>query len=939
MKWNGRPLHSWDHCDYTFMRRNRPRLRGISARSIQRASATATCSVQAYILSSLGQHLQLNSDQHRLKIVATVVGYMWLSETGSSQLELWKTYAQMYVLAVALTRLNSHSAHQLAMLASVSLLPLTIAAKDDDSSSSTTKCPIFDGIAASFVAWLISFTAWVAWKAPELIAILDGSSTRPAPADPLAPTAIELKRIKEWDLRNIQLYGAVVSHVAAPIQSSLHVQASGDGTAAVRFLKTRYGSQSTGDRAEATARLQRSHIDRRAKISESDTIKQFNEMSLAAADIVAAGGAKPDDALMISMFENSLPPSYAFIRQMIRYAKHLTFDAYYNDFLTQVKAEERAANTGNAPTAFAATRADSYTQGGKGRPKGKEKDGTFVKNPCFNCGQTDHLRARCRRPKTNCRHCNANHLDELCPRGPGGKLRDSISASARTLLDRQAGVESQAATSGTRAYSTHSDADNSRDRDWLYDHFQAYMSRKRSRSPDNHTTTSMRDSRPQQGASTSMHTSASSSNAPPPPLANMPHHVQQPPLSVHAATSSGTITYRDLDEYFNSLPSSSSHAFMVSDVNEAYAHAVGVRQLHGLAFIDSQASNFVVPSVEYLTEVTSNAPQNTVDTANGSVKPTAVGVIELQLFDDSGDWHTFRVHDVWVLPGCNRVLYSQAVMSKLGVVHRLDEGYVIMPGGSRKSILTPSYGIEVTFPTSHAERADLRLQPGVHTASSLTMSMPRSIARRSRGADTRASVPQQLLWQRLGFPSRNIWSNVQGVMTDHGLPDITHLRYDFPVMEAVARARARVLPFHEAREPDDLPAPGGVIYMDFAGPLTPSYPHEFRYYSGAVDVGSGYARIVPCHSPTKEIAQQCLELLLSDMRMLMGLSHKLRPHVVVSDQGSQYRVTVYVPLFPGFPFSFLVSRYVTGRRRSTPHNRTLQWRGCGGQGSVWRAHC
>lgn len=236
-----------------------------------------------------------------------------------------------------------------------------MAARDDDSTAST-KCPVFDGISANFVAWLISFTAWVAWKAPELVGVLNGTVACPEPVDDSAPTPAEKKRLREWGLKNVQLYGAVVSHVAAPIQSSLHVQANGDGVGAIGHLKTRYGSQSTGDRAEATARLQRSHIDPRAKISETDVIKQFNEMSLAAADIVAAGGVKPDDALMISMFENSLPPSYAMIRQMIRYAKHLTFDAYYNDFLTQVKAEERATSLNSAPTAFSTSRADSHSQ-------------------------------------------------------------------------------------------------------------------------------------------------------------------------------------------------------------------------------------------------------------------------------------------------------------------------------------------------------------------------------------------------------------------------------------------------------------------------------------------------------------------------------------------------------------------------------------------------
>lgn len=110
--------------------------------------------------------------------------------------------------------------------------------------------------------------------------------------------------------------------------------------------------------------------------------------------------------------------------------------------------------------------------------------------------------------------------------------------------------------------------------------------------------------------------------------------------------------------------------------------------------------------------------------------------------------------------------------------------------------------------------------------------MPQSIVHRDRGSDTRASAPQQLLWQRLGFPSRNIWSNIQGVLVDHGLPEATHLRHDFPMLDAVARARARALPFHEARDLDHLPAPGAL-----------SYPYGFINYCGAIDAGSGYARV------------------------------------------------------------------------------------------------
>lgn len=42
-------------------------------------------------------------------------------------------------------------------------------------------------------------------------------------------------------------------------------------------------------------------------------------MSMAVNDIIATGGNKIDDATLISMMENALPPAYAAIRQTLRY--------------------------------------------------------------------------------------------------------------------------------------------------------------------------------------------------------------------------------------------------------------------------------------------------------------------------------------------------------------------------------------------------------------------------------------------------------------------------------------------------------------------------------------------------------------------------------------------------------------------------------------------
>lgn len=92
--------------------------------------------------------------------------------------------------------------------------------------------------------------------------------------------------------------------------------------------------------------------------------------------------------------------------------------------------------------------------------------------------------------------------------------------------------------------------------------------------------------------------------------------------------------------------------------------------------------------------------------------------------------------------------------------------------------------VEVTFlngPGVHTlPKLDKRGNAGWRTQCQLpSHTLPHNITKADRGADSRAGVPQQLLWQRLGFPSRNIWSHVQDVLVDHGLPDATHLKHNF----------------------------------------------------------------------------------------------------------------------------------------------------------------
>lgn len=227
-----------------------------------------------------------------------------------------------------------------------------------------------------------------------------------------------------------------------------------------------------------------------------------------------------------------------------------------------------------------------------------------------------------------------------------------------------------------------------------------------------------------------------------------------------------------------------------------------------------------MPDEGYLTKITDHHPNMTVDTASGPTRPDAVGETVVSMFDDSGKWHSFMIRNVWVIPTCNRILYSQSVMKDHGVIHRLDEGYLGFSDGATKRISDKTYTVELTFGqlgntalvTSHPT---LRLQ-------SADDSSERDIQRVKR---CRSTTPQQLVWQRLGCPNPHIWSHVVDVLSDHGLPPHVHLKHDFSTSEAVARARARLKAFHDLREPTQLPAPGAVVYMDFAGPMTPQASH------------------------------------------------------------------------------------------------------------------
>ena len=768
-----------------------------------------------------------------------------------------------------------HKHHAIRIIALLYLVQVTHAVEPGDKDS--MKCAIFDGTSTTFVAWLISFTAWVSWKKPELVGLIDNTDKKPGSgADP------DVKRA--WDLLNVQLYGAIVSHTSASIQASLHINARRNGRSALKYLKDTYGSKNVGDRAEAMSRLQKSYIDPRAKLNEADVIKQYNHMSLAAADIATSGGTAIDDALLISLFENSLPSSYAQIRQMVRYRAHQSFVTYYDDFLSQVRAEVRSTQR-DAVGAFYVNPNDLYPHKGKGKGKGgKFKGGKGVKggrgrgrntHPCFNCLSPEHGVSECPEPRVTCEYCEGWHHPKLCPLGPPNPIKDSLATNALRILESHAfsNKRSRGGRGKGAAFLTQNDDDDEGES----------QGNKHPRITLDHL------ARAYDFGQTTARGSGASVNSSVPPSKAMSVKRSAAGASSSQSTTTGDRpqTISEIDEFIQSL-STRGGVFCVSNIDSYPMSSIDGSHV---AFIDSQASNFVVPSSDFLSEITNSDPSQSIDTAGGAIQPSAVGDLRFVIYDDHEFPHSFHVRDAWVIPSCHRVLYSQPSMHELGVIHRLDEGYIMFPDGNRLTVTKPTYAIQIYFESSSRNTAH-----STTLASQSNLLVPvddnfdQALSHTIDPAKLRSKTapPQQLLWQRLGFPSKATWSHSGELLTGHGLPPNTHLQHDFPVIEAVANARAKMQPFNSTREPDSLPAPGAKFFMDFAGPTIPSYPHKFNNYCGVIDAGSGYARVVSCHSPTSQVARDTLQLLQTDMRSLMNLTHKLSPQIVVSDQGTQF---------------------------------------------------
>ena len=85
----------------------------------------------------------------------------------------------------------------------------------------------------------------------------------------------------------------------------------------------------------------------------------------------------------------------------------------------------------------------------------------------------------------------------------------------------------------------------------------------------------------------------------------------------------------------------------------------------------------------------------------------------------------------------------------------------------------------------------------------------------------------------------------------------------------------------------------------------------------AVCKGSNYRRFTPVHTMTTSLARQCLEIFLADLTAKMGLSHRLKPQVIVTDQGSAFMSHEFVDFLSADHIRHRTSATYTPQQNST----------------------
>ena len=793
------------------------------------------------------------------------------------------------VVTVVKWMLDLRNDNRLAWMLCFLALVHSVMGAPDEAAGGKSKPPLFSGERAAFTAWLVSFTIWLAYHASECSDLLENNDPEPdtvaellaaggSPSDALKKATQEVH--DAWTKRNRKLFGALGSAMPSWLMTSLYTTCKNDGLKALRWLKNNFDSVSGSgnDRAAAFTRLQTKYIDSKNDISEQDLRTQYDNMMIAIADIVTAGGARPDELMLIATFETSLPHSYQVIRQLVRHSNHTDLLSYYNDMLQQIRAELAArgpsahafsaaatSSASSAPPAGVTTEAviaalQALGFNGKNRAvvtAGVRKPGargsgppSYPSNPCLNCGEEDHTRDKCPKKRTTCRFCKkVGHLGAYCPHNPtSGKRRLALSQAAKSIVDREAGpAPPPSSEPGPSSSALHAAVAPAAP--------QAQMSES--------------EAQAHAAAAASAHAD---------PAAAVAAYVAA--LKSYGFAQCASVTS------LAAAPITAMKAAVGSGVLSV-ANQPPLSKLVN-AMVDSMATYFVVNKPEYLVRVTNSDPGFTVLTADGAKPILAVGVVHVWIPDDAGDWRCYEVPNVLLMPFCTAILYSVRVMRDLfGFKHDFDSASPVISMPDRAGSLPihdsgTAFAIPMAFSTV-AQSAARLVRPTGRLPSALL-----SAAGSAFPADS-VGTPQSLLYQRLGFPYAQAWRYVGASTAGHNLPPNVVMSTTLPVREAVMRGRARALPFLSKHPVDRTPPPpGAVIYLDFAGPLLPSFPHGFTTYCGAIDAGSLYGRVIAAHTMTKEIAGQTLSLILADIAAKMQSAVPIKPYVVNCDNGSAF---------------------------------------------------
>ena len=766
----------------------------------------------------------------------------------------------------------------------IGLLHYTAGMEGEQAQGTKVKPPMFSGERTDYTQWMIQFTVWVALYLQECASLLEGDDPEPAteasvlaenPATPEHALAVTRATHVRWTARNRKLFGAIAMAMPRWLMQSLYTSCRNSGMAARLYMRNNFSAVAGNgnDRAAAVTRLQRSHIDAKADLNEQNVRTQYDSMMIAVADLQAAGAAPPDEPMLISMFENALPASYTVIRQMVRRQNHGTLLAYYTDVLREVRAELQsraptahafpaaahafaaaadgtspgpASSDANVAALVAALQAMGYNRS-NGRPAGdKRPREPYPSEPCLICTKEGHKRENCKKAATAapCRFCGKKgHAAPYCPHNPtaGGKRR-ALAPSLRALVDREAGPTplpnpGAPGTSASHAPSTYAAAAAAQH--LTEEQAQAHAAAAAAQHADPSAMASAYSAALRACGYGLCATVTTALAAAAPPVRT----VTLPP-----AASAST------PDSCNVVP----------------------------IFVDTMATYFVVSDPAYLVRITDANPTIGIKTADGVKPVVAIGVAHMWVPDTMGVWLCYEVPNVLLLPKCGQCLYSQRVMRDLfNFRHDFDVALDIkMP---RRPALPmhdsgTSFEIMVAFSTT-AVPADRRVTPTGHVTALVACAL----------AAGSVGTPQSLLFQRLAYPHAQAWRHISASTRGHNLPPGVVMNGSLPVREAVMRGRARALPFF-ATAPQDRtpPPPGAVIYMDFAGPVAPSFPHGLTTYCGAIDAGSLYGRIMAAHTMTRDIATQTLSLILADIAAKMQSAVPLKPFVVNCDNGSAF---------------------------------------------------